>query len=124
MKMLLTANKVRAIADAAATEKDLEILFRSHKIRFSWTTAPGFLAARVPVRSGSVLVYRTCSRSAPFRVRACLPDLQPLRPVPGPFRRSGFRSGFRSAGLHPLRRSRSRRPRSTPGILINGGIKQ
>lgn len=81
MKLLITADKVRAIADAAVTEKDLEILFRAHKIRFSWTTAPGFLAARVPVRSGSVLVYRTCSRSAPFRVRASAPAVYPY-PLP------------------------------------------
>ena len=89
MKMLLTANKVRAIADAAATEKDLEILFRSHKIRFSWTTAPGFLAARVPVRSGSVLVYRTCSRSAPFRVRSVAPVSAPVSAPPACIRSAG-----------------------------------
>lgn len=81
MKLLITADKVRAIADAAVNEKDLETLFRTHKIRFSWTTAPGFLAARVPVRSGSVLVYRTCSRSAPFLVRASAPAVNPY-PLP------------------------------------------
>ena len=85
MKLLLTADRLRSIAAAAGTEKELETLLRSHKIRFSWTTAPGYLAARVPCRSGSVLVYRTCSRSQPFQVRSRLPDLLPFSAVPGSF---------------------------------------
>lgn len=70
MKLLLTADRLRSIASAAGTEKELESLMRRHKIRFSWTTAPGYLCARVPCRSGSMLIYRTCSRSAPFAVRS------------------------------------------------------
>lgn len=81
MKMLLTADRIRALAETVSNEKELEKLFRSHKIRFAWTTSPGFLAARVPVRSGSVLVYRTCSRSAPFRVRASAPVVYPVAPL-------------------------------------------
>ena len=80
MKLLLTADRVRSLAETVSNEKELENLFRSHKIRFSWTTSPGFLAARVPVRSGSVLVYRTCSRSAPFRVRSSAPAVYPVAP--------------------------------------------
>ena len=69
MKMLLTAGRIRSILTGARTEKDVEHILRAHRIRFSWTTSPGFLAARVPVRSGSVLIIRTASRSAPFSVR-------------------------------------------------------
>lgn len=84
MKLLLTADRIRSIASAAGTEKELENLLRSHKIRFDWTTAPGYLAARVPCRSGSVLIYRTCSRSAPFMVRsaAAAPAVGYPYPVP------------------------------------------
>ena len=81
MKLLLSADRIRALAETVTTEKQLENIFRSHKIRFTWTTAPGFLAARVPVRSGSVLVYRTCSRSVPFRVRSSAPAVYPY-PLP------------------------------------------
>jgi len=70
MKMLLSADRIRAIVADVRTEKDLELSLRSHKIRFSYDTSAGFFAFRVPVRSGAVLVYRTCSRSAPFTVRS------------------------------------------------------
>lgn len=84
MKMLLTIDRVRSLADGARSEKELENLFRRNKVRFTWTTEPGFLAARVPVRSGSVLVYRTCSRSAPFRVRSASPSCVAPYPYPVP----------------------------------------
>lgn len=69
MKMLLTADRIRSAIAGAKTEQDISATLRRHRIRFSWTTTPGFLAARVPVRSGSVLIIRTASRSAPFSVR-------------------------------------------------------
>lgn len=69
MKVLLTVSRVRSSIADAKTEQDISIALRQHRIRFSWTTSPGFLAARVPVRSGSVLIFRTASRSAPFSVR-------------------------------------------------------
>ena len=74
MKMLLTAGRVRSAISGARTEKDIVNSLRRHRIRFSWTTSPGFTAIRIPVRSGSVLVYRTASRSAPFAVRSAAPD--------------------------------------------------
>ena len=78
MKLLLTADRLRSIAAAAGTEKELENLLHKHKIRFSWTTAPGYLAARIPCRSGSVYVYRSCSRSAPFQVRSAAAAAVPV----------------------------------------------
>ena len=80
-RLLLTASRVRAITAAARTEKDLEDALRRHRIRFHWTTSPGFLAARVPIRSGSVLVYRTAARSGPLRVSSAAPAGYPY-PVP------------------------------------------
>lgn len=83
MKMLLTSNRIRSIISGAKTEKDIERAFRSHGIRFSYDTRAGFLAFRIAARSGSVLVYRTCSRSAPFAVRSAAPAAHgfPLFPV-------------------------------------------
>lgn len=74
MKTLLTAPRLRSVIGSARTEKDLEVSLRSHKIRFSYDTSAGFLALRVPARSGAYLIYRTCSRSAPFAVRSAAPS--------------------------------------------------
>lgn len=84
MKMLLTVSRIRSAIVGARTEKDIENLLRAHKIRFSYDTSAGFLAIRIPARSGAVLVYRTCSRSAPFMVRsaAAVPVVYPYR-LPG-----------------------------------------
>lgn len=79
MKILLTASRVRSALDGARTEKDVELSLRAHKIRYSYDTSAGFLAFRIPARSGAVLVYRTASRSAPFMVRSAAPV--PVVPV-------------------------------------------
>ena len=73
MRLLLTADRIRAIVAGDRTEKDVEISLRMHKIRFSYDTSTGFLAFRVPCRSGSVLIFRTASRSAPVVVRSAPP---------------------------------------------------
>lgn len=73
MKLLLSVDRIRAIIAGARTEKDIELLLRSHKVKYSYDTGAGFLAFRIPARSGSVLVYRTCSRSAPFRAIVAAP---------------------------------------------------
>lgn len=86
MKMLLTVDRIRAMVTGARTEKDIELLLRSHKVKFSYDTGAGFLAFRIPARSGTVLVYRTCSRSAPFTVRAAAPAAVPAFPVVPVFR--------------------------------------
>lgn len=69
MRLLLTPGRIRSVIADARTEKDLEILLRAHKIRFSYDTSAGYTVLRIPARSGPFLVYRTCSRSAPFAVR-------------------------------------------------------
>lgn len=70
MKLLLTVDRLRDIVSAATTERDLVKSLRRHKIRYTWTTDPGYLAARVICRSGPVLIYRSASRSAPFVIRS------------------------------------------------------
>lgn len=73
MKMLLTADRIRAALDDARTEKDVELSLRAHKIRYSYDTRTGILAFRIPVRSGSVLIVRTASRNRPFRLVSAVP---------------------------------------------------
>ena len=88
MKMLLTADRIRSALDGVRTEKDVELSLRAHKIKFSYDTSAGFMAFRIPARSGPVLVYRTASRSAPFVVRsACqAPAVVPVVPILHPDR--------------------------------------
>lgn len=82
MKMLLTVDRIRAIVADARTEKDIELSLRSHKIKFSYDTSAGCTAFRIPARSGAVLVYRTCSRSAPFRAIVAAPEGSVLPAAP------------------------------------------
>lgn len=80
MKISITPARIRSILTSCRTEKDVEKAFRAHGIRYSYDTAAGFLAFRVPARSGSVRVYRAASRSAPFMVSSVPPV--PVYPVP------------------------------------------
>jgi len=89
MKMLLTADRIRAALDDARTEKDVVLSLRAHKIKFSYDTSAGFMAFRIPARSGVVLVYRTASRSAPFIVRHEKPSFSPA-PYMFPVYRSDY----------------------------------
>ena len=73
MKLLITADRIRAVIAGARTEKEVEFSLRSHKIKYQYDTSAGYTAVKIPARSGAVLVYRTCSRSAPFMVRSAAP---------------------------------------------------
>jgi hypothetical protein len=73
MKLLLTPARIRAAIEGARTEKDIVQALRRHKIKYTFDTRAGFMAIRIPARAGAVLVYRTCSRSAPFAVRTAAP---------------------------------------------------
>ena len=84
MKILLTSARIRSALDGVRTEKDVELSLRAHKIRFSYDTSAGYLAFRIPTCSGSVLVYRTASRSAPFRIRSADPASVPDNSAPRP----------------------------------------
>lgn len=72
-KLLLTPARIRAAIEGARTEKDIVQALRRHKIKYTFDTRAGYMAIRIPARAGSVLVYRTCSRSAPFAVRTAAP---------------------------------------------------
>ena len=89
MKLLVTADRIRSAISSARTEKDVEKSLRLHKIKFSYDTSAGFLAFRIPARSGSVLVYRTASRSAPFQIRSAACISAPVV-YPYPLRLSGW----------------------------------
>lgn len=87
MKILLTASRIRSALDGARTEKDVEMLLRVHKIRYSYDTRAGFLAFRVPARSGPLLIYRVAGRSGfPFVIRSAAAPV-PLHPIVPVYRR-------------------------------------
>lgn len=73
--IIITQSRIRALVSECKTDADLVASLRRHKIRYKYTTAPGFLSVMIPCRTGKVLVYRTASRSAPFRV-------SPISPAP------------------------------------------
>lgn len=73
MSMLITSSRIRSLITGARTEKEVESLLRSHKIRFHYSTDTGILSIRIPCRKGYIRVYRTCSRSCPFQVRTVGP---------------------------------------------------
>lgn len=81
MKPLITADRLRSAVAGASTEKELACSLRAHRIPFTWTTAPGYLAALVHTRSGSVYIYRAAGRSAPFRVRSAAPVARSAAPL-------------------------------------------
>lgn len=72
-RLLITAGRIRSVVAGVMTEKDLEISLRMHRIPYAYDTSRGYLAIRIPARSGPVLVVRTSSRSAPFQVRSAAP---------------------------------------------------
>ena len=70
MKMLITPSRIRSVIAGAMTERDVTDSLRSHRIKYSYSTDGGYGHIRIPARSGSVVIYRTVSRSAPFIVRS------------------------------------------------------
>lgn len=66
--IILTPNRLKTIVSECKTDADLAASLRHHKIRHRYTTESGFLSVVVPCSTGSVRIYRTASRSNPFRV--------------------------------------------------------
>lgn len=66
--MFTTSKRIRLILKDCRTEADAQILLRSHKIRYKYSTDSGFLSIVIPTITGSVRVYRTASRSKPLHV--------------------------------------------------------
>lgn len=84
IKSLLTPDRVRSILDGARTEIDAALALRRHHVRYSYSTTGGTLHIRVPARTGTVIVYRTASRSQPLRVAAAAPAGVAPYPYPVP----------------------------------------
>lgn len=78
----LSPDKIRSVIADCKTEQDIVNSLRTKKIKYSFSTAPGFLSIRIPCRKGSIIIYRTCSRSAPFMVKSVSPV--PFIPVSAP----------------------------------------
>ena len=66
--IIITPARVKSIVSDCKTDADLAASLRYHKIRYRYTTESGFLSVVVPCSTGSVRIYRTASRSNPFRV--------------------------------------------------------
>lgn len=71
--VIITQNRIRSIVADCKTEHDLEQTLRHHKIRFHYSTDSGFLSVLIPSATGTVRVYRTASRVAPFAVAPVAP---------------------------------------------------
>jgi len=84
MKIFITADRVRSILDDARTESDAALALRRHRIRYTFSTAGGFLHIRIPARAGVITVTRTASKSAPLRVAAAVPASVAPYPYPVP----------------------------------------
>ena len=78
---LVTLPRIRGILASARTEQDAALELRAHRVRFSFSTAGGFLHIRIPARTGIITVTRTASRTAPLRIVAAAP----AGPVPYPY---------------------------------------
>ena len=72
--MLINSSRIRTMISDCKTEPEIISVLRSHKIKYSYATDTGFLSIRIPCRKGYVRIYRTCSRSAPFHVKAIEPQ--------------------------------------------------
>ena len=69
MKILITSSRIRSVLADSRTEKDITDSLRSHGIKYHYSTEGGYTHISVPVRSGSILIYRTVSRSAPIVIK-------------------------------------------------------
>lgn len=80
--MFVSVSRLRSLISVCRTDPEVVAVLRSHKIRYSYTTETGSLSIKIPCRKGSVRIYRSCSRSAPYMVSAVSPS--PFVPVPVP----------------------------------------
>lgn len=71
--IIITPSRIKAIVSECKTDADLIANLRHHKIRYGYTTETGFLSVVIPCSTGKVRVYRTASKSSPFRVAPVLP---------------------------------------------------
>ena len=72
--IIITQARIKTIIADCKTEADLEATLRHHRLRHKYTTETGFMSCVIPSRTGSVRIYRTASRSNPFKVEAVKPE--------------------------------------------------
>lgn len=80
--MFVSVSRLRSLISGCRTDPEVVAVLRSHKIRYSYTTETGSLSIKIPCQKGSVRIYRTCSRSAPYMVSAVTPSAFIPAPVP------------------------------------------
>lgn len=66
--IVITSDRIRSIVADCRTEADLVSALRSHKVKYTFSTDIGFTNIKIPCKAGTIRIYRTCSRSAPFRI--------------------------------------------------------
>lgn len=71
--IIITPNRVKAIVAGCKTDVDLIANLRRHKIRYGYTTESGFLSVVIPCSTGKVRVYRSASKSNPYKVAPVSP---------------------------------------------------
>ena len=71
--IIVTPSRIRAIVSECKTDSDLVANLRHHKIKYGYTTETGFLSVVIPCKTCKVRIYRTASRSNPFRVAPVSP---------------------------------------------------
>lgn len=69
-RALITADRIRVILADARTEKDAAQALQRHRVRYTYSTAGGYLHIRIPGRAGIITVTKTASRTAPLRIEA------------------------------------------------------
>lgn len=73
--IIITPNRVKSIVSDCKTDVDLIANLRRHKIKYGYSTDAGFLSVVIPCSTGKVRVYRSASKSNPYKV-------MPVSPVP------------------------------------------
>ena len=66
--IIITPSRIKAIVSECKTDADLVATLRHHKVCYGYTTETGYLSIVIPCSTGKVRVYRTASRSNPFKV--------------------------------------------------------
>ena len=71
--IILTPNRVKSIVANCKTDVELIANLRRHKIRYGYTTDAGFLSVVIPCSTGKIRVYRSASKSCPYKVAPVSP---------------------------------------------------
>ena len=71
--IIITKSRVKSIVSECKTDVDLIANLRRHKIRYGYSTDAGFLSVVIPCSTGKVRVYRSASKSNPYKVAPVSP---------------------------------------------------